>query len=240
MKDFNEAEHLNSCASRSTYALGANAVSIRYSFKIFERFIAGRSILELGPAEGLMTELLLATGKSVTCLEGSSIFASLLREKFKKNNVEIIESLFEEFNPSIKYDNIVLGHVLEHVDDPIKILSLVKKWLSPSGRVFAAVPNAQSIHRQAAVAMGLLSSESALNDSDHRNGHRRVFNPENFRGIFLESKLCIQIYGGYWLKPVSSGQIESSWTNEMLDAFMVLGERYPDIAGEIYVIASLK
>jgi hypothetical protein len=41
------------------------------------------------------------------------------------------------------------------------------------------------------------------------------------------------------LKPVSNKQIETSWNPEMLNAFMKLGERYPDIAGEIYVIARL-
>ena len=40
------------------------------------------------------------------------------------------------------------------------------------------------------------------------------------------------------MKPVSNAQIEASWTPEMVEAFMVLGERYPDIAGEIYVVAS--
>jgi hypothetical protein len=32
--------------------------------------------------------------------------------------------------------------------------------------------------------------------------------------------------------------METAWTAEMLEAFMQLGERYPDIASEIYVIAS--
>jgi len=51
------------------------------------------------------------------------------------------------------------GHVLEHVDDPVAVLRLVKSWLKPGGRVLAAVPNARSIHRQAAVIMGLLPYE---------------------------------------------------------------------------------
>ena len=45
------------------------------------------------------------------------------------------------------------------------------------------------------------------------------------------------MFGGYWIKPLSNGQIEQNWTAEMLEAFMELGERYPDIAGEIYVVA---
>ena len=49
--------------------------------------------------------------------------------------------------------------------------------------------------------------------------------------------LEIEAFGGYWLKPLSNGQIEQDWTPQMVEAFMKLGERYPDIAAEIYVVA---
>ena len=129
--------------------------------------------------------------------------------------------------------------MLEHVADPVQILSLAKTWLNPEGRILAAVPNARSVHRQAAVLMGLLPFEEAMNENDQHHGHRRVFTPETFRNAFLQAGLRIEIFGGYWLKPISSRQIEETWTPEMLDGFMQLGERYPDIAGEIYVIARL-
>ena len=65
-----------------------------------------------------------------------------------------------------------------------------------------------------------------------------MFNPETFRNAFLQAGLEIKYFGGYWMKPVSNRQIEETWTPEMLEAFMQLGERYPDIAGEIYIVAS--
>jgi hypothetical protein len=86
--------------------------------------------------------------------------------------------------------------------------------------------------------MGLLQQEDALNELDIHHGHRRVFNPESFRNTFSQAGLNIEIFGGYWMKPVSNAQIEASWTPEMLEAFMVLGERYSDLAGEIYVVAT--
>jgi hypothetical protein len=56
---------------------------------------------------------------------------------------------------------------------------------------------------------------------------------------FSNAGLSIHASGGYWIKPVSNAQIEQSWTPEMLHAFMLLGERYPDIAAEIYVVADI-
>jgi hypothetical protein len=77
-----------------------------------------------------------------------------------------------------------------------------------------------------------------MNEADIHHGHRRVFNPETFRQVFALSALQIDVFGGYWLKPVSNHQIDESWTPQMLDAFMQLGERYPDIAGEIYAVTT--
>jgi 2-polyprenyl-3-methyl-5-hydroxy-6-metoxy-1,4-benzoquinol methylase len=232
-----EKNSLENIAQNSLYAVGANEVTIQYSFEILSRYIKGDSILEMGPAEGVMTKLLATLNKELTLLEGAETFCEALRQNFP--GVEVINSLFEEYHPDRLYDNIVLGHVLEHVDDPVDILKCAAQWLTPQGRILAAVPNSRSLHRQAAVIMGLLPFEEALNDMDRHHGHRRVFNPETYRQAFLQAGLKIEIFGGYWLKPISSGQIEAHWSDEMLQAFMKLGERYPDIAGEIYVVATL-
>lgn len=232
-----ERARLESISNVSLYAVGANSASMRYAFKILRRHMVGDSILELGPAEGVMTELLAGTGKKLTLVEGSKLFCESLRRRFP--DADTVHSLFEEFRSSERFDNIILGHVLEHVENPVDILSRAKDWLEPeTGRLFGAVPNARSLHRQAAVIMGLLPKEDALNEMDVHHGHRRVFNPETFRNAFSQAGLIIEIFGGYWMKPISNAQIEASWTPEMIEAFMALGERYPDIAGEIYVVAS--
>jgi 2-polyprenyl-3-methyl-5-hydroxy-6-metoxy-1,4-benzoquinol methylase len=233
----NEKTRLENISNVSLYCAGVNSTTIKYSFKIAQRHLVGNSILEMGPAEGVMTELLAATGKKLTLVEGSGLFCDSLRRRFPQANT--VHSLFEEFQSSEVFDNIVLGHVLEHVGDPVDVLSRAKLWLKPGiGRLFAAVPNARSLHRQAATIMGILRQEDALNEMDFHHGHRRVFNPETFRNAISQAGLKIEIFGGYWMKPLSNAQIEASWTEEMIEAFMVLGERYPDIAGELYVVAS--
>lgn len=230
-----EHHRLDNISAQSLYAAGPSSAMVRYSLRVAERHFVPGSVLELGPAEGVMTELLAAMGRPLTVVEGSAQFCESLRARFLAANV--VHALFEEFAPKEQFDNILLGHVLEHVQDPVAILKSVRTWLKPTGKLFAAVPNARSIHRQAAVIMGMLPQEDALNSMDIHHGHRRVFNPESFRNVFYQSGLAIDVFGGYWLKPVSNGQIEQSWTPQMLDAFMQLGERYPDIAAEIYVVA---
>lgn len=235
MKSQEELQKLQEIASDSWYCRGVNSDMVRYSYQIFSRFILPGSILEMGPAEGVMTELLATRHQPMTLVEGAGSFCEDLRRRFPK--AEVVHSLFEDFQTDKKFDNIILGHVLEHVDDAVATLKYARQWLAPGGRILTAVPNARSLHRQAAVIMGLLPFEEAMNEADIHHGHRRIFNPETFRNAFFQSGLSVEIFGGYWIKPVSNKQIEESWTPQMLDAFMKLGERYPDIAAEIYVIA---
>lgn len=232
-----EKKKLEEVANDSLYTTFTNSKTINYSFEIFSRFIKAGTILELGPAEGLMTKYLVEIDENLTVIEGSDLFSARLKEKFSKLNV--VNSLFEEAKLDKKYENIILGHVLEHVDNPLKVLNKVKEWLVPNGKVFCAVPNARSLHRQAAVEMGLLNSIFDLSEKDIHHGHMRIYTPETLTTEFISAGFKIITKGGYWLKPISDKQIESSWTPEMLNAFMRLGEQYPDISAEIYVVATI-
>ena len=230
---------LDEVAKSSLYTTKTGSATILYSYEIFLRYaVKDGSVLELGPAEGLMTERLLKQFSDVTVVEGSVEFCEILSKKF--NDVEVVHTLFEDFSSSRKFDNIILGHVLEHVNDPSLVLEHIAKFLSPGGMIFCAVPNSASVHRQAAVLLGLLEAEDSMSELDIHHGHQRVFNPDSLRKVFSSVNLDIKHFGGYWLKPLSNAQLEESWTSDMLDAFMVLGERYPEIAGEIYIVAGVR
>ena len=131
-----EKDRLERISNVSLYAAGVNPETIRYSFKIANRYLVGDSLLELGPAEGVMTELLATTGKRLTIVEGSKLFCEDLRRRFPQTKV--VHALFEDYQPEEQFDNIILGHVLEHVQDPVDILRRARHWLKPkTGRLFA-------------------------------------------------------------------------------------------------------
>jgi len=233
-----EINRLVKISNDSWYAKGCNGYTTAYSYKIFKKNSVNGSVLELGPAEGVMTDKIIKDFKDVTILEASPKFCNSLKKKYK--NLTVINSLFENFKSKKKYNNIILGHVLEHVKNPIKLLKNLKKNLMQDGIIFCAVPNARSLHRQAAVILKILKNEYQLNNSDKHHGHRRVYNPETLRNEFLQSGYEILNFGGYWIKTLSNKQTEKNHSLKMIDAFMFLGERYPDIAAEIYVVAKKK
>ena len=127
----NEKTHLNQISSTANYSTGMNGKMIQHSVEIFSRWIKSGSILELGPADGLSTEHLHCLSDDYHIVEGSEDFCKLLKTKFPQIN--ITNTLFEEFVPQRKYTNIVLGHVLEHVENPIEVIQMCIEWLEPGG-----------------------------------------------------------------------------------------------------------
>ena len=209
---------------------------IRFRYKTIKPKLVGPRGLELGPAEGEMTQFLINDFEQLTIVEGA---ADLLAQIPERTNLVKVHALFEEFQPEHLFDSIILEHVLEHVDEPIDLLRRVKSWLSPNGRLFLGVPNGNSIHRLAAVKMGLLDSPCQLNQRDHALGHRRVYTPDTFRVDIEKSGLKVFEMGGVYFKPLSNGQIQEHWTEEMIQGFYELGKDFPEHAAEIYAVCNL-
>jgi 2-polyprenyl-3-methyl-5-hydroxy-6-metoxy-1,4-benzoquinol methylase len=203
-----------------------------YSLEIVRRHLVGEKILEVGPADGHMTRGL--SDFHLTLVEPSETLCQTLGKSFPR--AKVICSLIEDFVPSECFDSILLCHVLDNVRDPEEVVRLAERWLSVAGRIIAIVSNRDSLHRQAAVQMGVLPAVDAFSERDKGQGKRRIFNQEEFRRLFSSAGLQIELFGGYWLKPLSNRQMER-WTPEMIDAFFVLGERYPEIAAEMYIVA---
>jgi hypothetical protein len=231
-----EYSRLDEISLSAQYSEGMNGRMILHSVQIFSRWILPGSILEMGPADGLSTSHLVQLTDDYEVLEGSREFCEILNEKFP--TITVHNSIFEEFNPSRSYRNIVLGHVLEHVDDPDEIVDRCIQWLEPGGRIIAATPNSDSLHRQVAVNAGIISSVHDLTPTDISIGHRRVINPTQLRSYFEKDQLTINHMGGYYLKSFANGQIEDISTPEVRDALMILGEKYFEIAADIYIVAT--
>jgi 2-polyprenyl-3-methyl-5-hydroxy-6-metoxy-1,4-benzoquinol methylase len=219
------------------YFEGVCAAAAEYSLGIVKRHLVGKRILEVGPADGHMTRGLVKDF-DLTLVEPSETLCQKLRQWFPR--AQVIPTLVEDFIPSERFENILLCHVLDHVRNPEQVVRLAGNWLSPGGKIIAIAPNSESIHRQAAVRMGLLPAVNAFSERDQAQGKRRIFNREEFRRLFSSAGLEVEFFGGYWLKPVSNRQIEQQWTPEMIDAFFAVGERYPEIAAEMYLIAHSK
>jgi 2-polyprenyl-3-methyl-5-hydroxy-6-metoxy-1,4-benzoquinol methylase len=165
------------------------------------------SWLELGLGRGIVLQHLSQNFRSVRVLDGSPLLVERYSGMYP--NVDITLSFFEDYSVDEQFMNIGMGFILEHVDDPAVILQRFRKMLMPGGRIFVGVPSASSLHRLLAVDAGLLGDLRAMSDSDRRFGHKRFFTHQDWMALFQDLKMRVVRAEGLYLKPFSTGQIQS-------------------------------
>lgn len=230
-----EQSRLEAIAIDSNYNQGINEKMIIYTANLFMRHMRQGNVLEMGPAHGLATDLLCRKYPDYSVVDAADYFVESIKERHP--DIKGYVSLFEEFEPQETFDNIIMSHVLEHVENPVAILKRCKKWKRFGGVILAAVPNSGSLHRLAGVKLGMIDAASQLHGGDLKIGHRRVYSMESFVDDFRKAGFSIIKTGGYWLKPISNSQIEKNWSDDLIQAYMEMGENFPEIACNIYVVA---
>lgn len=192
-------------------------------------------IAELGYGEGLVTRGLLQQGKQVTVIEGSEQLALAAREA--QPAATVVHSLFEEYRPPRPFEAVVASHILEHVEDPVRVLKSVAGWLAPGGRVCIVVPNSESLHRRLAVRMGLQPRLDSLSPRDHLVGHLRVYSLAGLRAHLEQAGLKVTATRGFFLKPLANSQMLGH-SRELLRAMNeISAELPPELMANLGLIA---
>ena len=208
------------------------------SFK--PHFIKG-NCLELGSFKGDFTKRLIPYFDNITCVEASDEAIKISKQNLK-DNITYYNSLFENVELPKRYDNIILTHVLEHIDDPVGVLSRIKnEWLSEDGKLFLVCPNANAPSRQIAVKMGLISHNSAITPAEEEHGHKITYTLDTLeRDIKLGGLNAIH-RSGIFFKSLANFQWDQLLntdiiSKEYLDGCYQLGQQYPDLCSSIMLI----
>ena len=99
---------------------------------------AGRA-LDVGAGSGEFVFLMQALGKEAVGIEPNKGYSTYCREELGLDvrTAHLEPGLFEAGS----FDLIRLNHVLEHLNDPVKYLAMVRAWLAPGGVIYVEVPN---------------------------------------------------------------------------------------------------
>ncbi len=215
--------------------LGIDFKQTEFVYRSIKPFFKGKLSMELGPASGYMTKYLVNDFEDLHLVEGS---LDLLQQIPEYKNVTRHHSMFENFTTPLKFDTVVMSHVLEHIEQPVSVLQRVKTWMAANGVLIISVPNARSLHRIVAVKMGLLKTENTLNERDHILGHYRVYDMKSLCDDITKAGYKIIHKGGSFLKPLSNGQIDQYWTPAMVEGFYEAGKEFAENCAEIFVVCT--
>jgi 2-polyprenyl-3-methyl-5-hydroxy-6-metoxy-1,4-benzoquinol methylase len=212
-----------------------------FMIKSFIPFFRKGSLLELGSYKGDFTRRFLPYFADITCVEASDEAIEVARKEFG-DKVKFINSLFETVTLPTKYDNIVLTHVLEHIDDPIAVMKRINnEWLSDDGRLFLVCPNANAPSRQIAVKMGLISHNSAVTPAEAEHGHKITYTLDTLERDAKTAGLKVVYRSGIFFKALANFQWDRLLNTdiispEYLEGCYQLGQQYPDLCSSIFLM----
>lgn len=212
-----------------------------FMIRSFEPFFNSGNLLELGSHKGRFTRLLLDHIDDITCVEASDKALNESRLNLG-DRVKYVHSTFESCSLATRFDNIVLTHVLEHLDDPIRVLKRINdEWLSHNGRFFLVCPNANAPSRQIAVKMGLISHNSAVTVAESEHGHRCTYTLDTLERDCVSAGLKVVYRSGIFFKALANFQWDRLLntdiiSNEYLDGCYMLGQQYPDLCSSIFLL----
>jgi SAM-dependent methyltransferase len=201
-----------------------------YPERIIKRFGHCGSLLELGIGHGYTPSIFNAACDRHVIIEGSQVVIDLFNEKSPDFSGEVVFSYFEDFDTEERFDVIVMGFVLEHVEDPGLVLDRFRKFLKPGGKLFAAVPNAKSMNRRLGVELGKIDDIYSLNANDLALGHRRQYCRDTFQQELERHGYSMTYQEGIYLKPLPLGVLKTLPDfQENLEAMLHVGIEFPDL-----------
>ena len=211
-----------------------------YMVRAFAPFFRDGTLLELGSGTGLLTLRLRERFVAVTCVESDTQAAAEAAARLQGTATLVREPV--ESVQLARFDNVILTHVLEHLNDPIAVLRRVNdEWLTPGGRAFVACPNAHAPSRRIAVKMGLISHATAVTGAELDHGHRRTYTMDTLEGDAVAAGLRVLHRSGIFFKALSNFQWDSLLgtgivSPEYLDGCYALGQQYPDLCSTVFLV----
>lgn len=227
-------QNLNQVASEykpnAATELENNLILHWYPKRVIKRIGYVESLLELGLGHGFTAELFAKSCGTYVIIDGASTVIKQFKKSHPDFNGELVLEYFENYTPKAPFDIIVMGFVLEHVDDPEAILMRYKNFLKPGGKMYVAVPNAKSLNRRLGFEMGLLDDIYSLNCNDLALGHQRQYCRDTLRESLMRCGYQVTHEEGIYLKPLPLGVLKTLPDLQAnLDAMLKVGIDFPDL-----------
>lgn len=238
-RDYN-AEIKDTNDHRYAYSFDLDVMH-HYMIKSFEPFFNRGSLLELGSFKGDFTKRLMPYFDDITCVEVSDVAIEEAKKKLGCK-IKFVNSLFEKAALHKHYDNIILTHVLEHLDDPVRVLKRINgEWLAENGRFFLVCPNANAPSRQIAVKMGLIPHNAAVTPAEIEHGHRRTYTLDTLERDSVAAGLKVVYRSGIFFKALANFQWDRLMktdilSKEYMEGCYKLGQQYPDLCSSIFLM----
>jgi 2-polyprenyl-3-methyl-5-hydroxy-6-metoxy-1,4-benzoquinol methylase len=200
------------------------------------------AILDVGSGNGLVPRAVAErTGSAVVGIDVSGACVRYAAEHFSHPAVEYHHAAIEDFEPDTTFGLVTMYEVIEHVDDPARVLRRVRDWLAPGGHVILSTPNRSSLNRRIKALPGLRALYTRLSGHSAdgaQAGHVEEYRHDELRGFLTAANLELVETRGVVLLlpfPAAIGRLARSPRFAQINARS--GDWYPPLASHLYLVA---
>ena len=229
----------------SIYERKVDYKKLKFIFDAITRYLKETSkhpetlnILEVGCGDGSITIPLSTFGGTVTAFDlDDSLVANLskLLQIRKISNVKVSKENAYSYHNDDKFDIIVASEVLEHLDDPEKVVSNLKSQLVTGGYCIITVPNGFGPWEMSNKIKKILSFKG-FKETECGHKHVQFFTMNRLKRLFTAHNLALICFGK---SDAFSGMIYSIATNPVIaSADMILADLLPSfmVSGWYFVV----
>ena len=156
----------------------------RYNF--LKKRVVNKKILDFGCGAGGFLELVSKRAKKANGIE----IEKAMQQSYINRNLNVFSSYKQALQSSKKWNILTAFHVVEHLLDPIKILSKLSELLTDDGEMIIEVPNSED-------ALLTLYENKAFQNFTYWSQHLYLFNKDNLKELGKKAKLKVK-----WIKYV--------------------------------------
>jgi 2-polyprenyl-3-methyl-5-hydroxy-6-metoxy-1,4-benzoquinol methylase len=103
--------------------------------------VVGRRVLDMACGEGYGSEVLSRSAESVVGVDANPEAHAHARLRYRRQNLRFERALVETFGSPGSFDAVVFLQTIEHVQDPVAVLSHFRSLLAPGGVAYISTPN---------------------------------------------------------------------------------------------------
>lgn len=153
--------------------------------------VIGNRVADIACGEGYGSEVLARGAESVVGVEANPEAFEHARLRYTRQNLTFERGLVETWGERGSLDAVVFLQTIEHVQDPVAVLSHLRSLLAPGGVVYVSTPNLETI-----APPGAEKSSNPWHLREYRSHEfdalcRTVFDHVELLGLFHARRLAL-------------------------------------------------
>jgi SAM-dependent methyltransferase len=153
---------------------------------------AGLDVVDMACGEGYGSEVLARRARRVTGVDANPEAYEHANLRYSRPGVRFVRDLVERYEQPC--DAVVFLQTIEHVPDPVAVLSHFRALLRPAGRAYVSTPNVLTLAPPGA-------------EKSDNPWHLREYRADEFRGLCREAFEQVEILGLYHARKLRAHEV---------------------------------